>query len=105
MRAEQAQKFQLPAPEQFTIPELGGDGVVTVVGLGFGEKMVICRDPRESLRAALLTEAAVRDDEGNPVMDAASWDAFGIAHEVQYIKLLEVVRRLSGFDSVAVKKS
>jgi hypothetical protein len=105
MRAEQTQRFALPASEQLTIPELGGDGIVTVVGLGFGEKMAICRDPRETFRAALLTEAAVLDDDGNRVMSAEGWDAFGIQHEAQYIKLLEVVRRLSGFDAVAVKKS
>ena len=105
MRADQAQRFSLPTPEQVTVSELGGDGIVTVIGIGFGEKMRRASDRREHLRAALLAEAAVVDDDGNSVMDAESWDAFGVQYEDQFIKLLEVVRRLNGFDAAAVKKA
>ncbi len=105
MLTEQVQQFTLPQPEQLTIPELGGDGIVTVIGLGFGQKMIVGSDPRVALRASLLAAAAVVDDAGEPVMTAEAWDTFGVQHEAQYIKVLEVARRLSGFDSVAAKKS
>jgi hypothetical protein len=105
MRAKDANQFALPASEQVTVPELGGDGIVTVHGLGFGKKIDIATDPRPEFRAALLAEATVLDDDGKPVLSAEAWDAFGQQHEEQFVQLLQVARRLSGFDTAAVKKA
>lgn len=105
MRADQVRKFALPAPEQLTVPELGGDGVVTVRPLGFGERIDLLRGDRPESRSARLCAAAVVDEDGQPLMDANAWDAFAYAHEDQFIVLLTTVTRLAGLDGDAVKKA
>ncbi len=105
MRAEQVHKFALPAPEQLTVPELGGDGVITVRPLGFGERIDLLRGDRPESRSARLCAAAVVDDDGAPLMAADSWDAFAYAHEDAFIPVLRAVTRLAGLDGDAVKKA
>jgi hypothetical protein len=103
MRAKEVRSFVLPE-ETLTIPELGGDGVVKVRGIGFGRKMAIAVSEPAEDRAGLLLEAAVVDEDGEPVMDAEAWDAFAMFHEDRGFELLVAAKRVSGFNSADVKK-
>lgn len=105
MRADQVRRFSLPAPEQLTVPELGGDGVVTVRPLGFGERIDLLRGDRPASRSARLCAAAVVDEDGMPLMDAEAWDGFAYAHEDRFIDVLKTVTRLAGLDGDVVKKA
>lgn len=103
MRADQVNHFEPLPEERLAIPELGGDGVVLVRSIGFGQKIQMSIAEPEA-RAGLMLQYAVKDEDGERLMSAAQWDRFGMEHEDAFLKLSEAARRVSGFDSASVKK-
>ncbi len=103
MRAKDVAAFDALLSEQVTVPSLGGDGVVTVRGVGFGQKIQLSIAAPE-LRASLLLHYAVRDETGAPLMSAEQWDVFGLRHEDDFLQLASVARRVSAFDVAEAKK-
>lgn len=103
MRADEAARFVLPE-ERLTAPELGGDGVVLVRGVGFGRKVYLATEAPKHAAATLLVAESVLDEDGKPVMGAEAWDAFALQHEERFLELLSAAKRVSGFDGEAVKK-
>lgn len=103
MRADQAHAFVLPE-ETLTIPELGGDGVVRVRGIGFGRKVYLATEAPKFAAAAMLASESVVDEDGFPLMSADAWDAFAAQHEERFLELLQAAKRVSGFDAADVKK-
>jgi len=103
MRREQLGSFAAPR-ERVTVPELGGDGVVLVQGIGFGRKLELIAIPpaRQSLE---LLASAVLDEDGVELMPADQWDAFASLHEVAFGQLIEAAKRVSGLDPDAGKKA
>jgi len=95
--------FTLPQ-EQLTIPELGGDGVVLVRGIGFGQKLELIGVPplRQSLE---LLAICVLDEDGLALNSADGWDAFAVLHEDQFGELIAAAKRVSGLDAGEVKKA
>jgi hypothetical protein len=102
MRASELAVPVLPT-EALTIPELGGDGIVQVVGVTFGQKITISSLPVGEQATEMLA-ISVRDDDGNPVMHGAGWDTFGTLYEQRFIELLQAARRVSGIEVAEVKK-
>lgn len=103
MRAKDVAQFDALPSEQVTVPSLGGDGVVTVRGVGFGQKIQLSIAAPE-MRAPLLLHYAVRDEAGAPLMSAEQWDLFGLKHEDDFLELASVARRVSAFDVAEAKK-
>jgi hypothetical protein len=93
--------------ELVQVDALGGE--VAVVEMGLADRLDF-EDALASSKGAagkrtgidtllpLLLAACVRDDEGEPVFDAAKWRIFGARHRNEAIGLFNVAFRLSGFD-------
>lgn len=104
MRAKDVAVYDVLASESVTMPSLGGDGVVTVRGIGFGQKIQLSVAAPE-MRAPLLLQYAVRDETGAQLMTAEQWDLFGLHHEDDFLELTSIARRVSAFDAEQAKKN
>lgn len=104
MRVNEVQRCALPE-RKITIPELGGDGVVTVRSVGFGEKIRIVTAVPPHRTACELVAGAVLDDDGLPVMSADEWDAFAAVHEDRFFELLTAAKDVTGLEVAEVKKA
>lgn len=94
--------------ERVQVNSLGGE--IIIRGLLLRERLAL----QESLDKAgsdpmamayeLMARVAVLDDE-QPVFDAAQWEVFSSTQTPDYVRLIEVARRLNGFDIDDVKKN
>lgn len=92
-------------------PALGGDVVLRMLTLS--ERLALHEHLREAndargryaQMAELLAVAAIDADSGLPLFSAAEWDLFAAEHTGDAMALLEVARRLSGFDAEDVEKN
>lgn len=95
-------------------PALGGDVVLRMLTLS--ERLVLHEHLRKANKsddargryaqmAELLAVAAIDADSGLPLFSAAEWDIFAAEHTGDAMALLEVARRLSGFDAEDVEKN
>ena len=103
MRAKDRITVESLAEERMTVPSLGGDGVVVVRPIGFGVKLQLALCAPE-LRAATVLAHSVRDEDGEPIGDAAWWDGYGLRHEDDFLSLTMAARRVSAFDQADAKK-
>ena len=103
MRRSDLKSFSL-AQEAVVVPELGGDGAVLVKGASFGQRVRIATDTGKADQASALLAVCVRNQDGEPLLTEEGWDAFGYAHQEQYVSLLLIAKRVSGFDGDDAKK-
>lgn len=89
--------------ERMTVPSLGGDGVVVVRSLTFGEKIQMSVAPLEE-RPAMLLAYTVRDEDGRPLMTREQWDRWGLDNDMDFVALTETAKRVSSLDVAAAKK-
>lgn len=104
MRAKDRADIGRLAEEQMTVPSLGGDGVVIVRSITFGEKIQMSVAPVEK-RPAMLLSYSVLDEDGKPLMTAEEWDLFGLSHDLDFVELTTVAGRVSSLDSSDAKKN
>ncbi len=101
-------KASLPVPrvqkETVEVAALGGE--VVVYGLGLADKLRFAtwEGPRFSQMCEGLA-VAVRDASGDPLWDAAAWDAWGGQHLEDALKLWQAVERVSGMSEAQVEKN
>lgn len=82
------------------------DDTVLVRGLGFAPAMAFAIDFKagEHGQVSRLLAGTVLAGDGDPLYDAASWEAFGNAHPEDMVELYRVARRLSGLDAEDAEK-
>jgi hypothetical protein len=101
-------KSGLPVPrvqkETVEVAALGGE--VVVWGLGLADKLRLAT--WEGQRFSQMCEGlavAVRDASGDPLWDAAAWDAWGGQHLEDALKLWQAVERVSGMSEAQAEKN
>jgi hypothetical protein len=103
MRARDRAPIDALTEERITVPSLGGDGVVVVRSLTFGQKIQMSIADAER-RPAMLLAYTVRDEDGVPLMTADEWDTFGLAHDMDFVELSAAAKRVSALDVADAKK-
>ena len=101
---ETIQRPAVMPSEPVPVASLGGE--VRVVGMGLSARLAFHQPGKsgaEKLPAILA--ACVQDDDGQPLMTAAEWDAFGARHLEDALRLWKSVERLSGLDQGVVEKN
>lgn len=110
--------------EAVACPSLGGDVVMRMLTLserlalhdrlrapqsGAGGDAVppaaVDAQKRYAQMAGLLALCAIDAETGEPLMSAQEWDLFAAEHTDDAMALLDVAKRLSGFDSEDVRKN
>lgn len=92
------------AKETVSVPELGGDVIVT--GLLLKDRLELF-SLHESGNAQLsnMLAATVIDADGIQVFTAPEWETFGASNFSAVINLFNVARRLSGLDAELAAKN
>ena len=93
--------------ETVAVPPLGGD--VIVRGLLLRERLELSVEQRKDgnsfRRTAQMLARSVVDDQDQPLLSEAEWEAFGGLHPGAALDLFGVAYRLSGFNVEVVEKN
>lgn len=103
MRAKDRITVASLSEERLTVPSLGGDGVVLIRSITFGQKIHASLAPVER-QPCMLLAYSVRDEDGVALMSADEWDRYGLDFEGDFVTLLEAARRVSHMDVTDAKK-